>query len=272
MDWDETVKDFLDTYRRSTARQYRRFLEEFAEWYRGTYGEDPQPELLTSEEAREWRAFLTGVRKHAASTVNARLSALKGVARYAGGRLEVQGIKTVPKPVQALTARELGRLVRAVDQHDWGPEWFHLRNVAVVALMARAGLRVSEVVTLNLDDVELNDRSGWVTVRQGKGLKERRVPLSLQARRALAAYLEARPKAKISALFLNKDLDRLQRRPIQRMIKSAAQRAGIEQDVSPHTLRHTFATRFLEQGGDLATLRDIMGHANVTTTLLLLTN
>jgi len=127
-------------------------------------------------------------------------------------------------------------------------------------------LRIGEVVGLDLEDVALNERSGWVTVRQGKGLKERRVPLSLQARKTLAGYLEVRPEAETPALFLTKSCRRLGKRPVQRLVKSAAQRAGLQQDVTPHVLRHSFATRFLRKGGDLATLRDILGHANLATT------
>ena len=133
-------------------------------------------------------------------------------------------------------------------------------------MTARAGLRVSEAVDLDVGDVQIHTRSGWATVRQGKGLKERRVPLSPLARRALDAYLEVRPEAGTSALFLTKNWQRVSERAVQQMVESAAQRAGIEQKVTPHILRHTFATRFLAKGGDLATLRDILGHANVATT------
>jgi integrase/recombinase XerC len=266
MTWNEAVKAYLSTQRGITADRYRHALEDFAAWYRGTYGEEPEPKLLTDEEAREWRAYLAGVKKYAAATVNLRLSALKGLVRHAGSRLEVKGMRKVQQPIEPLSGRELGRLMRAVEQHEWGADWMPLRNAALVALMARAGLRIGEVVGLDLEDVALNERSGWVTVRQGKGLKERRVPLSLQARKTLAGYLEVRPEAETPALFLTKSCRRLGKRPVQRLVKSAAQRAGLQQDVTPHVLRHSFATRFLRKGGDLATLRDILGHANLATT------
>ena len=266
MTWNEAVRAYLNTQRGITADRYRHALEDFAAWYRGTYGEEPEPKLLTDEEAREWRAYLAGVKKYAAATVNLRLSALKGLVRHAGSRLEVKGMRKVQQPIEPLSGRELGRLMRAVEQHEWGADWMPLRNAALVALMARAGLRIGEVVGLALEDVALNERSGWVTVRQGKGLKERRVPLSLQARKTLAGYLEVRPEAETPALFLTKSCRRLGKRPVQRLVKSAAQRAGLQQDVTPHVLRHSFATRFLRKGGDLATLRDILGHANLATT------
>jgi site-specific recombinase XerD len=266
MTWNETVEAYLSTQRGITADRYRHALDDFVTWYRGTYGEEPEPKLLTDEEAREWRACLTGVKKYAAATVNVRLSALKGLVRHAGGRLEIKGMRKVQQPIEPLSGRELGRLVRATEQHEWGAEWMPKRNAALIALMARAGLRIGEVVGLDLEDVALNERSGWVTIRQGKGLKERRVPLGLQARKALTTYLDVRPGVDTPALFVTKSWRRMSERPVQRLVKSAAQRAGVQQNVTPHVLRHTFATRFLRKGGDLATLRDILGHANLATT------
>jgi integrase/recombinase XerC len=267
MTWTQAVENYLRTLTESTADQYQRGLEDFAEWYRGTYAEEPQPALLTDEELREWRGFLSGVRKLAASTVNVRLSAVKGLARSVGRELSVRGVRQVEQPIDPLNGRELGRLIAAIESHSWGPDWLQKRNRALVSVMARAGLRVKEVVSLDLGDIEINERSGRVTIRQGKGLKERRVPLPLQTRRALSAYLESRPTwAKRQALFLTKTGNRLSTRAVQRLVKVAAQRAGIDKDVTPHVLRHTYATRFLRKTGDLATLQDILGHTNIATT------
>lgn len=210
MTWKEAVDAFLATHRSSTAPQYRRALDAFATWYRGSYGELPEPKLLTEEEIREWRAYLTGVKKYAASTVNLKLSALKGVVRHVGRHVEVNGVRKVQQPVDPLSARGLGRLLRAVQNHRWGPEWMYRRNVALVGLMARAGLRIGEVLGLDIEDVKLNGRSGRIVVRQGKGMKERRVPLSSRAREVLEEYLEARPEeATMSALFITNNWNRL---------------------------------------------------------------
>ncbi len=271
--WQAAVAAYLATLTPSTADQYRVALDDFAEWYSHTYGETPDPERLTDEEAREWRGYLSGVKNYAASTVNVRLSAIRGLARYHGEPVEVQGVRKVQAPVDPLTGRELGRLAAVVRGHRWGPQWLALRNSAMVALMARAGLRVSEVVALDLGDVEINARSGRATIRQGKGLKEREVPLALQVRKRLREYLDERPawvgeSDKQPALFVSKTGNRLNERDVQRMVTSAAARAGIdaEKTVTAHVLRHTFATRFLRKGGDLATLRDILGHTNLATT------
>jgi len=155
----------------------------------------------------------------------------------------------------------LGRLLAALE----GDDWISRRNRAMVALMARAGLRVGEVLALKPEDVELNARSGWVLVRKGKGMKERRVPLSAEARRELREYLEVRPQQS-GPLFFSRTYQPLTGRDVQRVVVEAARRAGLGKRVTPHTLRHTFATRFLQAGGDLATLQTVLGHSNLSTT------
>jgi site-specific recombinase XerD len=263
MSWTETVTAFLARYPASTRRQYRLALDDFATWYRQSYGEAPIANLLTEEELREWRAHLTGVRQLQAATVNQRLSAVKSLARANGRDLTVRGVRRVPQPVEPLNGRELGRLFAAAE----GKRWLDARNVALLSVMARAGLRVSEVCALQMEDVELNPRSGSALVRQGKGLKERSVPLALQARKDLAAYLAVRPTAPRAQLFLSKSQRALSVRAVQRMVKRVARLALIDgKDVTPHVLRHTFATRFLRKGGDLATLQSLLGHANLSTT------
>lgn len=262
MDWTESTETYLRTLNPSAANRYRAALDDFHTWYRQTYGERPDPALLTGEEAREWRGHLSAVRNLKAATVNLRLSALKGLARFCGRQLQVKGVRQAQTPIEPLTGRELGRLLAALEDG----RWLDKRNVALIAVMARAGLRVGEVVALDLSDVQLNARSGWALIRRGKGLKERRVPLSMEARKALVAYLEARPEWAGEPLFVSKTGKRVQTRDVQRMVTDAARRAGLSRRATPHTLRHTFATRFLRKGGDLATLQSLLGHASLTTT------
>jgi len=128
------------------------------------------------------------------------------------------------------------------------------------------GLRVSEVCALAVGDVMLNGRSGSALVRKGKGVKERQVALSKQARKALQVYLEVRPDWPTEQLFFSRTGKPLDTRAVQRLVEKLARLAGIAHQVTPHTLRHTFATRFLRKGGDLATLQALLGHANLVTT------
>ncbi len=128
-------------------------------------------------------------------------------------------------------------------------------------------MRISEALALQLGDVELGPRSGRVLIRPGKGSKARATPLSAEARAALRADLDVRPAVSHERIFVSRSGRPLLACGAQRLISGAAQRAGIKTPVTPHTLRHTFATRFLEQhAGDLRTLQDLLGHASLTTT------
>ena len=270
MTWSKTVKAYLATLNpeTGTGARYGAALNEFAAWYRRTYGDMPEPDLLTDEEAREWRAHLIGDKELKAATVNLNLVALRGLVRHCGRRLRIENVRKVQSPIEPLDGRELGRLIAAVEGHRWGSDWLTSRNLALVGVLARAGLRLSEALELNTDDVDLRSRSGWALIRQGKGAKERQVPLNTELRRVVSEYLAARPEEMASepALFVTRSGSRLGPRAVQRMVAGAARRAGIERQVTPHVLRHTFATRFLHKGGDLATLRAILGHSSIATT------
>ena len=265
LSWRDVLAAFLAELSPATASAYGAALRRFYAWYLRRYGEDPVPQLLTDEEAREWREAMLdeGLR---ATTVNHRLAALRSLVRFAGGRLETRGVGTVPAPVEALTARDVGRLIAAIRAHQWGASWMAARNEALVALLVRAGLRIGEALNVDVRDVTLQARSGWVLVRWGKGGKERRIPLSAEARKALRAYLAMRPQVDTARLFISRRGRAWDARSAQRMLEDAGRRAGISQRVHPHLLRHTFATRFLERGGDLGTLQRLLGHTNVATT------
>lgn len=263
--WRDVLAAFLARLSPATASAYDAALRRFHAWYLHRYGEEPVPYLLTDEEAREWRGAMLdeGLR---AATVNHRLAALRSFVRFAGGHVKVRGVRAVPAPVEALTGREVGRLLAAIRAHQWGAPWLAARNEALVALLVRAGLRIGEALNLEVKDVTLQARSGWVLVRWGKGGKERRVPLSAEARKGLRAYLEVRPDVDTPRLFISRRGAPWDVRSAQRMLEEGGRRAGITQRVHPHLLRHTFATRFLERGGDLGTLQRLLGHTNVATT------
>ncbi len=260
--WEEQAKPFLETLSGITRQRYRAALEEFGEWYRASFGDEPDAALLTPQELREWVGYLQSVRNLKAASINLRLSALRSFARFHGRELRLRGPRQERPPVEALDGRELERLLAALE----GETWLDRRNRALVAVLARAGLRVSEALSLRVADVNLNARSGWLLVRKGKGMKERRVPLSAEARRALRDYLDVRPSWAGELLFVTRTGRQMSARDVQRLLQDAARRAGIPKRVTPHVLRHTFATRFLQAGGDIATLAEILGHERIATT------
>jgi len=264
LDWQTQVDAFLANYEGITHRRYRDSLAAFQVWYAQSYNAAPDARLLSDEEVRDYRAFLTGVKGYKAATVNAYLAPLRAIVRDQGRTLKVKGVRQTRPLLETLDGRDLGRLINVLD----GPDWQDKRDVALINVLARAGLRVSEALALRVGDVEINARSGVLLVRRGKGLKERQVPLSAEARAALSAYLKVRPRAaQDDTLFLSRTLGRLDPRDAQRIVAEAARIAGVKVRVTPHALRHYFATRFLERNqGDIATLATVLGHANISTT------
>jgi site-specific recombinase XerD len=168
-DWQTQVDKLLEDYEGITHERYAAGLASFRAWYVQSYSDEPDATLLTDDEVRDYRVYLTGVKGYKAATVNAYLAPIRVLVRAQGRMLKVKGVKQVQKPVETLDARDLGRLINAVD----GLQWSDKRDVALINVMARAGLRVSEALALKVGDVELGSRSGTLLVRTGKGLKER---------------------------------------------------------------------------------------------------
>lgn len=147
-----------------------------------------------------------------------------------------------------------------------------LRDRALLEVLYGTGARISEAIGLDVDDVSgLGEGEGADTILlRGKGGKERLVPVGTYAREALSAYLvRGRPALVATAtpgLFLNSRGGRLSRQSAWAVLVKAAERAGVTRDVSPHTLRHSFATHLLDGGADVRVVQELLGHASVTTT------
>jgi integrase/recombinase XerC len=255
----------------ATVAGYLKDVGQFLRW-QGSAGDFPR---LTALELITYRQYLTGQRGLRPATVNRRLEALRRLCRWAeaDGRLRTDAASAV-KPVRmernrqpvGLTAAEVYGLLRAAGTSSHGHA---RRDYALVQLLVQTGLRVGEVGTLRLADVEVRARTGRVRVRDGKGHKEREVPLNATARRALRRYLEQRPASGAeSALFLSGRNAPLPIRSIQAIIGRLAQRARIERvAVSAHALRHTFALNFLRANpGKLVELASLLGHDSLDTT------
>jgi integrase/recombinase XerD len=178
---------------------------------------------------------------------------------------ELRGPRKRARLPRALSRDEVARLLR----EPRGTEPAALRDRALLELMYASGLRVSEAAGLELADIDLEER---VLRARGKGSKERLVPIGRQAVAALRAYCSrGRPilldaEAGASVLFLNHRGSPLTRQGLYKIIQGHARRAGLERKMSPHTLRHTFATHLLAGGCDLRSLQEMLGHADLATT------
>jgi tyrosine recombinase XerC len=175
----------------------------------------------------------------------------------------IKGPKIVRDLPDCLSKDELAALIAAFDQSISG-----LRDRAIVETMYAAGLRVSELTSLDMNDLNLDANEIRVL---GKGQKERIVLINEQAKESLTNYLTNARNAflgtkETSAVFVNRFGDRLNSRSVHRLVVRAAKVAGLEKEITPHTLRHTFATHLLEGGADLRVVQDLLGHASITTT------
>jgi integrase/recombinase XerD len=177
---------------------------------------------------------------------------------------ELRGPRKSQRLPRVLSRAEVARLLR----EPKGTEPLALRDRALLEVMYACGLRVSEAIGLDVGDVDLDE--GMLRAR-GKGSKERLVPIGRQAVAALRAYCNrGRPallgKRVESRLFVNRRGSGLTRQGLYKIVQGHARRAGMQERMSPHTLRHSFATHLLAGGCDLRSLQEMLGHADLTTT------
>jgi integrase/recombinase XerD len=178
--------------------------------------------------------------------------------------VHIETPKTERKLPKVLNAEEVEALLETPASND--P--FSQRDKAMLELLYATGIRVSELVQLNLSDIHLN--MGFIQC-MGKGNKERIIPLGKMAQAAVERYLQngrtlMLKGKKTEALFLNHHGNRLSRQGFWKILKQLAKKAKIEKDLTPHTLRHSFATHLLENGADLRAVQEMLGHADISTT------
>jgi integrase/recombinase XerD len=255
-----------------TLSAYRRDLAVYGR-YLGSVGLDP---LTAGEE--DLAAFVAWVRaqrtaagaEYKPATVARTLVTVRGLHRFLvreglaerDPSTQVSGPRSTRRLPKALALEQVERLLAA----PTGDDPIALRDRAMLELLYATGLRISELVDLDVDDVDVRAR----TVRcLGKGDKERIVPLGRVARRAVDAWLvRGRPALRPTgpALFCNRRGGRLTRQGGWKIIKRHADAAGLADTVSPHTLRHSFATHLLDNGADVRVVQELLGHASVNTT------
>jgi integrase/recombinase XerD len=232
------------------------------------------PDQVTPDDLRSFVDSLEG----AASTVARKLSSIKNFHRFllAEGVVVTDPSSPLPSPARAtrlpkaLTVDQVGRLLDSVI----GDDSHALRDRALLEFLYATGARISEALGLSVDDVLGDDGRVSEVIRvTGKGQKQRIVPVGSYARAAMDSYLtRSRPslvrgqKKATPAVFLGLRGAELSRQNAWLIVQSAANRAGLEGLVSPHTLRHSFATHVLSGGADIRVVQELLGHASVATT------
>jgi integrase/recombinase XerC len=278
-DWLSAFASHLRQSGRSerTIRAYSQDVRSFAVWFESVNGEQLSPDLITGVDLRAYRQF--AIKGMAPATFNRRRACLKVLVDWAMqvGYLTydpLQGVKLLRQeetPPRWLDNTEYHRLTRAVELLVNGAKTEAgrrqaLRDQAMVALMLWAGLRESEVAQLDFGDIELSEKKGWVIVRNGKGEKRRELPLNIHARKAMREWFGLRG-GEPGALFTGKRGERVTAKGIQDRVRVIRIAAGLDEDVTPHSLRHTYAKRMLDEGRPIGWIQSLMGHSRLETTL-----
>jgi integrase/recombinase XerD len=272
----------------NTLQSYRRDLRRYAGWL-GQRGVDDLAAVREADVTDFLMALREGDAEHpplGAGSAARTVVAVRGFHRFAvrEGLTQVDPSSAVRPPApakrlpKALPLSDIERILEAAGAPGTA---LALRDRALLEVLYGTGARISEAVGLDVDDLDLDlDRSsaadgtaepGSVLLR-GKGGKQRIVPVGSYARDAVAAYLvRGRPALSatgrgVPALFLNARGGRLSRQSAWTVLDRAAERAGLSVEVSPHTLRHSFATHLLDGGADVRVVQELLGHASVTTT------
>lgn len=253
----------------NTITSYISDLKEYVDFLQKNYS-IKQPKQITKEHIRNFIARLKR-KEEAASSISRKISAIRSFHRFLLQEKEVDeniaSLIHLPKKEKKLpTVLSIDEVENLISQTT-GEKPLDLRNKAMLELLYGSGLRVSELLNLNLSDLHVN--TGFIDVI-GKGNKERIVPLGEEGAYALKKYIEAsRPQLKNvseDALFVNTRGNKLSRVGVYKIIKNLALKAGIIKDISPHTLRHSFASHLLENGVDLRFVQELLGHEDVSTT------
>jgi len=279
--FDKYLKEFLEYLEiergRSdkTVRNYHFYLKRFSDW-----AKDPNPAEINTEMVRKYRLHLNrdiAGREEAQlkkNTQNYHLIALRAFLKYLAKRdvksmaaEKIELAKQGSRHVSFLETDELKRFLLAPEKD---PTIVGTRDKSILELLFSTGLRVSELANLRIDAINLKLDEFTVL---GKGSKHRVVFLSENARRAIKAYLERRRDVS-PFLFVRHDRARkftpgahpLTPRSIQRIVDRYSREAGITKRVTPHTLRHTYATDLLRNGADIRSVQSLLGHESITTT------
>jgi site-specific recombinase XerD len=252
-----------------TVAAYERDLCEFKAFLRGSGSTKASLRQVTTSQIRRYIAYLFDGRGYDSRTVCRKLSSIRALYRF----LKITGVlgddpaAAIPGPSiskKRPAPLKVGEVVKLLQTSLAGrSEGARLRDTAIMELLYASGMRRAEVAGVRLADVDLAERTIRVT---GKGNKERAVVINHTAAAAIEAYLRVRPQRPDPALFLGRGGKGLTPKHVWRIFRAIYRVSGVQKHASPHTLRHSFATHLVENGVDLETVRELLGHESLATT------
>jgi site-specific recombinase XerD len=259
-----------------TCEAYARDLEHLGSFLQGRSETAPTefPKLVTAtaSDIRRYVLDLMTVKRYRVVAVRRKLSAIRTFYKFLrrerhrddNPALDVDLPKAEQRKPKVLREPEVARLLATRPEHTLA--WLIVRDLAIAELLYGSGIRRAELAGLDLDQVDLDIKTIVVT---GKGNKRRAVPLTQSAADAMTRYLAVRPASAERAFFLTRHGTRLGLRQVWVIMKQFAARSGIDR-ATTHSMRHSFATHLIENGADISTVQKLLGHANVSTTMVYL--
>lgn len=269
MDLIEQFKSYLTTEKKSSANTVSSYVRDLTQFDRYLQNEGTALDQVDTSVIEGYDSWLTGKGKSAA-TVTRSLASLKCFYGWmvSNGRMEsnpalqAKSVKVKRKLPQVLTSQEVELLLsqpQCVDQKGY-------RDHAMLELLYATGIRVSELISLDVEHVNL--AAGFIRCYSKN--KERIIPLYPGAVRAISDYVRnVRPQLAVEgehALFVNMNGERMSRQGFWKIIKGYQEKAGIKTDITPHTLRHSFAAHLLANGADLRSIQEMLGHSDISST------
>jgi tyrosine recombinase XerC len=257
----EKVKNFSP----NTIRNYRIDLLQFNEFIKNN---KLNLKHITRYDIRNY--FLQLLNKFSKSSILRKTSAIKSFFKFLTQQnvieynpvLTLHSIKKEKKLPSYLTIEEMRNLLDSIPSTTEDDA----KAKAILELLYSSGIRVEELTSLNYEDIDFVQRLIKV---KGKGKKERIVPVGTHAIEALKNYLEKKEK-KYGPLFLNSEGKRISQRSVRQILQKYIKKFGIKKHVSPHVIRHTFATHLLERGADIRSVQELLGHSSISTTQIYL--
>jgi site-specific recombinase XerD len=255
-----------------TSEEYARDIERFGEFLEPGHPKNgPYLKLATAttSDVRRFVMELMGPSKYTATSVRRKIAALRSYFSLAKreGRRTDNPAQDVPPPKAAkrlphvMSESEVTKLLRT--RIAGKTDFQRLRDAAIMEVLYASGIRRAELVGLNISDVDLDRRIMRVI---GKGNKQRAVFINQASADAIRSYLGVRPRTPDEALFLSKRKTRLSHRQAWVIFRQFADLSGLTQHVTPHVMRHSFATHLLENGADIMTIKELLGHESLSTT------
>lgn len=264
-------------YSALTARNYRHDVEQFLSWGEQTTSEGDFELLeVRPTDVREWIMHLSDGGTMSNASINRAVASIRSMYKFLRrqGIIErdifaaVSSLRTAQRLPKFVEDGKMVEVVQRVKRDLRSGEWLACRNALMILMLYACGLRLAELVAIDLQHFD----SGYTALRiRGKGDKERVVPIVETLRHEIKGYVEQFSEQNIcknheNALFLSKRGERISRSDVQRSVARLLRECGVQGKVSPHVLRHTFATHLLNEGADLREIQELMGHSSLRAT------